>query len=150
MSLCEICDRQILTKDWASHKNSRKHRAAEAKEREELEKLKNPGGSFSGDATGFGDINEFRRWHEFASANMIAQSQSGTTKTAAFSLNILSRVDLSNPRPQALALAPSRELARQILGVITHMGQFMEGLTTMAAIPDPSRGESLGSVHDPT
>ncbi|CAN9181782.1 unnamed protein product [Alternaria sp. RS040] len=71
--------------------------------------------------------------------NMIAQSQSGTGKTAAFSLNILSRVDLSNPRPQALALAPSRELARQILGVITHMGQFMEGLTTMAAIPDPSR-----------
>ena len=58
MSLCEVCDRQILTKDWASHKNSRKHRAAEAKEREELEKLKNPGGSFSGVATGFGDINE--------------------------------------------------------------------------------------------
>ncbi|KAI8943204.1 RNA helicase required for poly(A+) mRNA export [Plenodomus lindquistii] len=71
--------------------------------------------------------------------NMIAQSQSGTGKTAAFSLNILSRVDLSNPEPQALALAPSRELARQILGVITHMGRFMDGLKTMAAIPDPSR-----------
>ncbi|EDU43075.1 SrmB Superfamily II DNA and RNA helicase [Pyrenophora tritici-repentis] len=71
--------------------------------------------------------------------NMIAQSQSGTGKTAAFSLNILSRIDLSNPNPQALALAPSRELARQILGVITHMGQFMDGLTTMAAVPDPSR-----------
>jgi ATP-dependent RNA helicase DDX19/DBP5 len=71
--------------------------------------------------------------------NMIAQSQSGTGKTAAFSLNILSRIDLSNPEPQALALAPSRELARQILGVITHMGQFMDGLKTMAAIPDPSR-----------
>ncbi|KNG45451.1 atp-dependent rna helicase dbp5 [Stemphylium lycopersici] len=71
--------------------------------------------------------------------NMIAQSQSGTGKTAAFSLNILSRVDLTNPQPQALALAPSRELARQILGVITHMSQFMDGLTTMAAIPDPSR-----------
>ncbi|KAF5851850.1 hypothetical protein GGP41_000568 [Bipolaris sorokiniana] len=71
--------------------------------------------------------------------NMIAQSQSGTGKTAAFSLNILSRVDLANPEPQALALAPSRELARQILGVITHMGQFMDGLKTMAAIPDPSR-----------
>ncbi|EUC33255.1 hypothetical protein COCVIDRAFT_84075 [Bipolaris victoriae FI3] len=71
--------------------------------------------------------------------NMIAQSQSGTGKTAAFSLNILSRIDLANPEPQALALAPSRELARQILGVITHMGQFMDGLKTMAAIPDPSR-----------
>lgn len=71
--------------------------------------------------------------------NMIAQSQSGTGKTAAFSLNILSRIDLSNPEPQALVLAPSRELARQILGVITHMGQFMDGLKTMAVIPDPSR-----------
>ncbi|KAF2644073.1 P-loop containing nucleoside triphosphate hydrolase protein [Massarina eburnea CBS 473.64] len=70
--------------------------------------------------------------------NMIAQSQSGTGKTAAFSLNILTRIDLSVNSPQALVLAPSRELARQILGVITHMGQFMEGLKTQAAIPDPT------------
>ncbi|KAF1945906.1 P-loop containing nucleoside triphosphate hydrolase protein [Clathrospora elynae] len=79
--------------------------------------------------------------------NMIAQSQSGTGKTAAFSLNILSRIDLSNPEPQALALAPSRELARQILGVITHMGQFMEGLKTMAAIPDSSRRGQQFNAH---
>lgn len=71
--------------------------------------------------------------------NMIAQSQSGTGKTAAFSLNILSRVDVNNPAPQALVLAPSRELARQILGVISHMGQFIEGLKTAAAVPDPAR-----------
>ncbi|KAF1918362.1 P-loop containing nucleoside triphosphate hydrolase protein [Ampelomyces quisqualis] len=78
--------------------------------------------------------------------NMIAQSQSGTGKTAAFSLNILSRIDLSRNEPQALALAPSRELARQIQGVITHMGQFMEGLKVMAAIPDPSqRGRSFNA-----
>ncbi|PVH94414.1 P-loop containing nucleoside triphosphate hydrolase protein [Periconia macrospinosa] len=70
--------------------------------------------------------------------NMIAQSQSGTGKTAAFSLNILSRIDLSILAPQALVLAPSRELARQILGVIEHMGQFMKGLKIQAAIPDPT------------
>ncbi|KAF2028784.1 P-loop containing nucleoside triphosphate hydrolase protein [Setomelanomma holmii] len=79
--------------------------------------------------------------------NMIAQSQSGTGKTAAFSLNILSRIDISRVEPQALALAPSRELARQILGVITHMGQFMEGLKTMAAIPDPSRRNQRFEAH---
>jgi ATP-dependent RNA helicase DDX19/DBP5 len=79
--------------------------------------------------------------------NMIAQSQSGTGKTAAFSLNILSRVDLSQLKPQALVLAPSRELARQILGVITHMGQFMQGLKTMAAIPDPSRRGMKYEAH---
>ena len=79
--------------------------------------------------------------------NMIAQSQSGTGKTAAFSLNILSRIDISNPAPQALVLAPSRELARQILGVISHMGQFIEGLKTMAAVPDPSRRNQKFDAH---
>ena len=69
-------------------------------------------------------------------ANMIGQSQSGTGKTAAFVLNMLSRIDLSQRgSPQALVLAPSRELARQILGVIQVMGQFMNGLEVDAAIP---------------
>lgn len=70
--------------------------------------------------------------------NMIAQSQSGTGKTAAFSLNILKRIDLSpamQNTPQALVLAPTRELARQIKGVITLMGQFMEGLKVGLAVP---------------
>jgi ATP-dependent RNA helicase DDX19/DBP5 len=79
--------------------------------------------------------------------NMIAQSQSGTGKTAAFSLNILSRIDINNVTPQALVLAPSRELARQILGVITHMGQFMPGLTTMAVIPDSSKRNQRYDAH---
>jgi ATP-dependent RNA helicase DDX19/DBP5 len=71
--------------------------------------------------------------------NLIGQSQSGTGKTAAFTLNILSRVNLTDPSPQALILAPSRELARQIQGVVQTMGQFMSGLVVTAAIPDPSR-----------
>ena len=79
--------------------------------------------------------------------NMIAQSQSGTGKTAAFSLNILSRVDLSLVAPQALVLAPSRELARQILGVIEHMGQFIQGLRAMAAIPDPTKRGQKYDAH---
>ncbi|KAI4164374.1 MAG: hypothetical protein LQ342_002021 [Letrouitia transgressa] len=71
--------------------------------------------------------------------NMIGQSQSGTGKTAAFVLNILSRLDLSSPQmrstPQAMVLAPSRELARQIIGVIQVMGTFVEGIQVAAAIP---------------
>ncbi|KAL9017187.1 MAG: hypothetical protein Q9185_005477 [Variospora sp. 1 TL-2023] len=71
--------------------------------------------------------------------NMIGQSQSGTGKTAAFVLNILTRLDLSIPdakdRPQACVLAPSRELARQIIGVIQVMGRHIEGLEVAAAIP---------------
>lgn len=68
--------------------------------------------------------------------NMIAQSQSGTGKTAAFVITILSRIDLSRPtQPQALVLAPSRELARQIEGVIRSIGQFVPNLAIQAAVP---------------
>lgn len=68
--------------------------------------------------------------------NMIAQSQSGTGKTAAFVITILSRLDYTQPeKPQALCLAPSRELARQIEGVIKSIGQFVDGLTIQAAVP---------------
>lgn len=69
-------------------------------------------------------------------SNMIAQSQSGTGKTAAFVITILSRLYYNQPRqPQALCLAPSRELARQIEGVVKSIGQFVEGLTIQAAVP---------------
>lgn len=68
--------------------------------------------------------------------NMIAQSQSGTGKTAAFVITILSRLDYTRPnQPQALCLAPSRELARQIEGVVRTIGQFVQGLTIQAAVP---------------
>ncbi|TAQ83986.1 hypothetical protein B7494_g7691 [Chlorociboria aeruginascens] len=68
--------------------------------------------------------------------NMIAQSQSGTGKTAAFVITILSRLDYNKPhQPQALCLAPSRELARQIEGVVRSIGQFVDGLTIQPAIP---------------
>ena len=71
--------------------------------------------------------------------NLIGQSQSGTGKTAAFVLNILHRIDLSSEQacktPQALVLAPSRELARQIVGVVKVMGSFVPGLLVEAAVP---------------
>ncbi|SLM39165.1 atp-dependent rna helicase dbp5 [Lasallia pustulata] len=85
-------------------------------------------------------------------SNMIGQSQSGTGKTAAFVLNILSRLDMSpemRTKPQALCLAPSRELARQIIGVVQIMGAFVDGLSVKASIPvdAANRGQKVeGSV----
>ncbi|PYI05357.1 DEAD-domain-containing protein [Aspergillus sclerotiicarbonarius CBS 121057] len=74
--------------------------------------------------------------------NLVGQSQSGTGKTAAFVLNVLSRLDLSSEQaqktPQALILAPTRELARQIVGVIQVMGQFLDGLAIGTAVPADS------------
>ncbi|XP_072035929.1 ATP-dependent RNA helicase DDX19A-like [Amphiura filiformis] len=57
--------------------------------------------------------------------NMIAQSQSGTGKTAAFVLTMLSRVDGNKEWPQALCLAPTFELALQIGAVVEEMGKCM-------------------------
>ncbi|WFD43840.1 RNA helicase [Malassezia psittaci] len=75
--------------------------------------------------------------------NMIGQSQSGTGKTAAFVLTMLSRIDFSIEKPQAIALAPSRELARQIMDVVQAMGKFTP-VKTAFAIPDAiKRGEKV-------
>lgn len=46
--------------------------------------------------------------------DIIAQAQSGTGKTATFTVGILQRLDFSIPECQALILAPTRELAQQI------------------------------------
>ncbi len=46
--------------------------------------------------------------------DVLAQSQTGTGKTAAFALPILSRLDLEERTPQVLVLAPTRELAIQV------------------------------------
>lgn len=67
--------------------------------------------------------------------NMIAQSQSGTGKTAAFSLTMLTRVNPEDASPQAICLAPSRELARQTLEVVQEMGKFTK-ITSQLIVPD--------------
>jgi hypothetical protein len=51
-TLCELCDRIILTKDWIGHKNSKKHREAEAREKEAAEDKANNNG-FGGNSAGF-------------------------------------------------------------------------------------------------
>src|SRR5690554_6890400 len=49
-----------------------------------------------------------------AGRDMIGQAQTGTGKTAAFALPILAQIDPSQRKPQALVLAPTRELAIQV------------------------------------
>uniref|UniRef100_A0A8P4KLC6 RNA helicase n=1 Tax=Dicentrarchus labrax TaxID=13489 RepID=A0A8P4KLC6_DICLA len=56
--------------------------------------------------------------------NLIAQSQSGTGKTAAFSLAMLSHVNPANKWTQCLCIAPTYELALQIGQVIEQMGKY--------------------------
>ncbi|KAG8200325.1 hypothetical protein JTE90_028508 [Oedothorax gibbosus] len=57
--------------------------------------------------------------------DVIAQAQSGTGKTATFSIAILQKVDTSLRECQALILAPTRELAQQIQKVVIALGDYM-------------------------
>lgn len=77
--------------------------------------------------------------------NMIGQSQSGTGKTAAFVLTMLTRVDANIDQVQALCLAPSRELARQIMSVVQTMGQFTKIRAQFAAPGVVGRGQRIDS-----
>ncbi|KJA14422.1 hypothetical protein HYPSUDRAFT_208729 [Hypholoma sublateritium FD-334 SS-4] len=67
--------------------------------------------------------------------NMIGQSQSGTGKTAAFVFTMLTRIDYDLNKPQAISLARSRELARQIMSVITAVSKYTS-VRTVYAIKD--------------
>lgn len=58
--------------------------------------------------------------------DLLAQAQSGTGKTGAFGIGLLSRLDMTLKKPQALVMAPTRELAEQIASVIRGIGAHMK------------------------
>lgn len=57
--------------------------------------------------------------------DVIAQAQSGTGKTATFSIGILQRIDIGSREAQALILSPTRELATQTSNVMKSLGDYM-------------------------
>jgi len=57
--------------------------------------------------------------------DIIAQAQSGSGKTGSFSIGILQKIDISISKTQALILAPTHELAKQIAVVIQTLGSFL-------------------------
>ncbi|KAJ1657527.1 RNA helicase [Dispira simplex] len=57
--------------------------------------------------------------------DVIAQAQSGTGKTATFSIGILQSIETSVRETQAIVLAPTRELATQIQSVVLALGDYM-------------------------
>jgi ATP-dependent RNA helicase DeaD len=59
--------------------------------------------------------------------DVLGQAQTGTGKTAAFALPILSRIDLSQKDPQVLVLAPTRELAIQVAEAFQRYAAHLKG-----------------------
>ena len=59
--------------------------------------------------------------------DLVGQAQTGTGKTAAFALPILSRLDLKQKQPQVLVLAPTRELAIQVAEAFQKYAKHLKG-----------------------
>jgi len=64
--------------------------------------------------------------------DVIGHSQTGTGKTAAFTLPILDDIDFNNKDVQAIVLCPTRELAVQVKSEIDKIGKYLPELKTIA------------------
>jgi len=80
--------------------------------------------------------------------DIIAQAQSGTGKTATFSIGALSRINLDEPTVQVLILSPTHELSGQTGTVISGIGGMMPGLKIKNLIGGSSVEEDSRSLKE--
>ena len=79
--------------------------------------------------------------------DLLGQAQTGTGKTAAFALPLLSRLDVSRREAQVLVLAPTRELAQQVAVNFGRYGQFIEGLEVVTLCGGQDYRDQLRSLR---
>ena len=79
--------------------------------------------------------------------DMLGQAQTGTGKTAAFALPILSRIELDRREPQVLVLAPTRELAQQVAVSFSKYGQNLKGLEVATLCGGQEYREQLSALR---
>ncbi|KAJ3910405.1 eukaryotic translation initiation factor 4A, isoform 1, isoform CRA_a [Lentinula edodes] len=78
--------------------------------------------------------------------DVIAQAQSGTGKTATFSISILQRIDPEIKATQAIILAPTRELALQTHKVVVALGDYME-ITSLACVGGTNIRDDMNTLR---
>ena len=78
--------------------------------------------------------------------DMLGQAQTGTGKTAAFALPLLSRLELTRREPQVLVMAPTRELAQQVAASFSKYGQNLKGLEVAILCGGQEYREQLGAL----
>ncbi|WDG10453.1 DEAD/DEAH box helicase [Vibrio campbellii] len=88
--------------------------------------------------------------HLLEGADALGKAQTGTGKTAAFSLPLLNKLDLDQRKPQAIVLAPTRELAIQVAAEMKNLGKNIKGLKVLeiyggASIVDQMRALKSGA-----
>jgi ATP-dependent RNA helicase DeaD len=78
--------------------------------------------------------------------DFIGQAQTGTGKTAAFTLPLLEKIDYKAKHIQAMVIAPTRELANQICTEIDKLSKF-DPVRTLAVYGGVSIGNQLGDLR---
>ncbi|WP_349536354.1 DEAD/DEAH box helicase [Rhodococcus rhodochrous] len=79
--------------------------------------------------------------------DVVGLAQTGTGKTAAFAVPILSRIDTSVKRPQALVLAPTRELALQVAEAFGKYSVHITGLNVLPIYGGQAYGVQLSGLR---
>src|SRR3954452_13375873 len=79
--------------------------------------------------------------------HVVGLAQTGTGKTAAFALPILSRLDLKQKSPQALILAPTRELALQVCEAFEKYAAHMKGVHVLPVYGGQAYGVQLSALR---
>jgi ATP-dependent RNA helicase DeaD len=78
--------------------------------------------------------------------DVLGQAQTGTGKTAAFALPILARIDPAQHKPQALVLAPTRELAIQVAEAFQKYATHLPGFHVLPIYGGQSYGPQLSAL----
>jgi ATP-dependent RNA helicase DeaD len=85
--------------------------------------------------------------HLLAGTDVVGQAQTGTGKTAAFALPILSKIDIREMAPQALVLVPTRELAIQVAEAFQRYATYMKGFHVLPVYGGQSYTPQLQSLR---
>lgn len=78
--------------------------------------------------------------------DIIAQAQSGTGKTATFTIGALSRVNTESDTTQILCLSPTRELSIQTANVMKGIGSMIKNLRVQVLVGGSSIDEDIGNL----
>ena len=79
--------------------------------------------------------------------DVVGMAQTGTGKTAAFALPVLERLDVSQKTPQALVLAPTRELALQVCEAFESYAARMKGVHVLPVYGGQGYGVQLSALR---
>ncbi|GAB7144097.1 DEAD/DEAH box helicase [Mycobacterium riyadhense] len=82
-----------------------------------------------------------------AGSDVVGLAQTGTGKTAAFAIPILSRIDTTSKATQALVLAPTRELALQVAEAFSRYGAHLPQLNVLPIYGGSSYGVQLAGLR---